>query len=293
MKKIILISAMFVGMTAVAQETVSDGASTQNYDKFKSKRGVTIFPEKGEFALGVSANSFLNYFGNMLNSNGNNAPTFNNAGGSNTGSNPLSAFSGQSFGISGKYMVSESLAYRGRLNFGFGSFTTATLVQKIDPNTPSSVPSYGEDKINTRTGSVLLGLGMEKRRGKDRVKGIYGAELLLGYANTTRTFSYLNTIDLTGQQERTVMQNAGSQILVGVRPFVGIEYFFAPKISLSGELAYIAGLGIRTAGTEERERYVNGSTVETYKAPFGQSRVNAIYFGLDNFDASLNLNFYF
>lgn len=294
MKNILLVLALVVSAASFAQETASDDASKQNYDKFKSKRGVSIFPEAGEFALGVSANSFLNYFGNLLSGGGSNsAPSFSNARGSNIGSSPLSAFSGQSFGISGKYIKTEGFAYRARVNFNVGNFTNATLVQKIETNTPTAVPSYGEDKILTNSGSILVGLGFEKRRGKDRAKGIYGAEAILGFSSSKSTYTYLNAIDLTGNTERRASISNGNQFLIGARAFIGVEYFFAPKISIGGELAYLAGLGIRSAGIEERERLVNGTTVELYETPFGQARVNAFYLGLDNFDANLNLNFYF
>ncbi len=294
MKNMILSCFLLATFFAYAQDTiVSSAASAQNYEKFKSKRGVYIFPEKGEFAIGISANSFLNYFGNLVNPAGNTAPTFNNAAGSNRQGNPLSAFAGQSYGIFGKYMVNEATAYRARANFGFGTTTNGTLVQKIDPNTPASVPSYAENKTNTSSGSILIGLGIEKRRGKDRVKGLYGGELLLGFSNSTTTYTYANTIDLENATERVISNTNGNQFLVGVRPFVGVEYFFAPKISIGGELAYVAGLGIRSEGIQERERLVNGTTVEKFKSPFGGNRVNAFYFGLDNFDANLNLSFYF
>lgn len=292
MKKLIAISFAVVAFAASAQDTVSTEGLKQNFDKFKSKRGVTIFPEKGEWALGISANPILQYVGNAFSgaTSTNQAPTVV----SPTFAQNLSGGQGNSIYL--KYMKTESTAYRMRVAFNVSSNKTGTPVILANNGTQGIVPSYGENTITSGQTSVMLGLGMEKRRGKDRVKGVYGAEGLLGFSTSKTNYRYAEPLD-----NATVFPNgrpqsvfSGNSIFAGVRGFVGVEYFFAPKISIGGEVGYTAGISLTGRGTQTNlyfDAANPGAPVE------GTIRTNTyvgyVGLGVDSFNASVNLHFYF
>jgi hypothetical protein len=63
MKKIILFSS-FIFLFSVC--------FSQQDSILKSKSGKVILPQKGDYAIGIGANSIFDYIGNMLSSSGNN-----------------------------------------------------------------------------------------------------------------------------------------------------------------------------------------------------------------------------
>jgi hypothetical protein len=87
----------------------------------------------------------------------------------------------------------------------------------------------------------------------------------------------------------------GGTFGLGVRGFVGVEYFFAPKISIGGEL----GWGISYMSTGEGEETYEFYDVSSTGNPFINSSTNktggrsAFNFGVDNISGAINLFFYF
>lgn len=291
MKKLIALSFAVVAFAASAQDTVSTEGLKQNFDKFKSKRGVVIFPEKGEWSLGISANPILQYVGNALSgaTATNFAPSLQSPGFANN----LSGGQGNSIFV--KYMKSESVAYRARVAFNVTSRKTGNPVVLSNTGTQGIAPSYGEDAIVTGQTSVMLGLGIEKRRGKDRVKGIYGAEGLVGFSTSKTNYSYAEPLTQAANSPRVQSQFSGNSIFVGVRGFLGVEYFFAPKISIGGEVGYTAGVSLTGRGNQTN-LYLDPSSTT---APVVEQtiRTNAYFgsvgLGVDSFNASINMHFYF
>lgn len=227
-KKVILLAAMFAGATAFAQDLTS-------------KKGETILPEAGDWAIQFDATPFLNYAGNLFNA-GATAPTANWV---NTGA------------IVGKYFVDAETAYRAKLNIGFGSVTQNAFVN--DVNSTTTPPAQVEDTKKVSTTAITLGGGMEMRRGNGRLQGFYGGELLFTMAGSKTTYEYGNAYDFTTNPSQThgvdgtndiLEQKAGSTIGLTIRGFVGCEYFLAPKISVGAEYGW--GLGLTSTG--------NGST---------------------------------
>ncbi len=82
----------------------------------------------------------------------------------------------------------------------------------------------------------------------------------------------------------------GSTIGIGVDAIVGVEYFFAPMISVGGEFTW--GIGLNSVGDgEETYEYWDGTTAtSTTVNTAGES-----HFGIDtgNFGGAVNLLFYF
>lgn len=242
-KKVILLAAMFVGVSAYAQDLTS-------------KKGETMLPEAGDWAVQFDAAPFLNYAGNLFNA-GATAPgaDFVNAG-----------------AIAGKYFKDASTAYRVKLNIGMGSMTDKALVPDAT-STATPVPMVEDSRKDGYT-NVTIGAGMEMRRGNGRLQGFYGAELMFMMGSTKTTYTYGNAYDFTNLPSQThgtdgssdVLEvKSGSTIGLGVRGFVGCEYFVAAKISIGAEYGW--GLGLSSQGNgSETVKQVNsaGTALEDF-----------------------------
>jgi len=310
MKKIycLLFAFTIVSGIAFAQEaTVTTTTTTTSSDGvLKSKRGFAILPEADEWGLGVSAQPFFQYFGNFFQGGALNAsPNFT------YGSNIAN-----SVAIYGKKMIDANSAYRVRFNFGTGpSITKASVNQDVlvpDVNAPKFV----DDWRKTTNTNLLLALGKEFRRGKGRVQGVYGAEAVIGYSSSKVVYQYGNSINSnfnaattnnfgdgnivtagaagTAVARRTEV-TAGQSLLVGVRGFIGVEYFIAPKISIGGEFGYMLSYKatgknyIKTESWDGANNVVRTIKTESYTA----NPATTIGVGIDNLNASINLLFYF
>ncbi len=296
---------MLSGFTAFAQTEATETTASDTHS-FKSVHGHEVLPQKGDWGLGVSATGFLGYFGNLMNGN-NAAPTFNNANGP-------SAFSIGNLGgmaVMGKYMRTSTLAYRVRFQANFGSVTNRNFVAKSLPTPDPLNPILVEDSRTTSSHVVLLSAGFEKRRGAGRLQGFYGAEAIVGTAGGKAVYSYGNgfSIDYPAPVTTTNFDNgnssavstrtkenfSGTTMLFGARGFAGVEYFFAPRMSLGGEVGYTLGFSTNSKGYNTTEQWNSGgsttATVTTDKYP--NSGLRSFGAGLDNVNAGINLHFYF
>ncbi len=61
-KLIILFTLLYLGLNVIAQDSI-----------LVNKQGRVILPQKGDIAIGLSADPFLNFIGNMFNGNTNNS----------------------------------------------------------------------------------------------------------------------------------------------------------------------------------------------------------------------------
>lgn len=285
MKKIIAIFmlALSVSFFTSAQELTS-------------KKGIPILPEEGEWALGIDAVPFFYYIGNFFNGTfDNDAPAFDF-----TGNYPMTLY--------GKYMVNATTAYRAKLQINYNSVTDKNYVtmDAVTPNPDVTV----EDKSKRTDMDLVFGAGIEKRRGKGRVQGVYGVEALIMYSSAKAKFEYGNDWNpdlfhyytnfgdnVIGEGAGIITENKyGSTFGFGVRGFIGVEYFLAPKISLGGEFGW--GPSITSEGEGEYtyefqdynagtgDFFINSKTVKTAGgSTFG--------FEMDNLSGAINLLFYF
>jgi hypothetical protein len=302
---------MAIGGQANAQTETPPATHTHKEvaeNSFKSKNGYEVLPQCGDWGLGISATSFLNYVGNLANGNTfNNAPTFNSADGPNAfGIGDLGGVA-----VMGKYIKDARTAYRIRFQANAGSSTLRNFVLKSSPTPDPLNPVFVEDKATTNAHVILLGAGIEKRRGHGRVQGIYGAELILGTAASHTEFEYGNNFTLdfntplsttsfgTGSSANVAVRQhesaTGNMWMAGARGFLGVEYFVAPKISLGGELGYTLGFSTRGKGYNTTEQWFSGtnSTVTVTSDTYASSGLRTWGIGLDNINAGINLNFYF
>jgi hypothetical protein len=268
-------------------------------ETMENKNGQEILPQAGDIGLGVNAVPILNFVGNTFNGNSNNTYIGQNKFVSNLGNNV----------IFGKYMLSSSTALRAHLRVGINSTTVRNYVYDDTKNSPDSLVT---DQVRINNSQYILGAGYEMRRGFGRLRGFYGAEVFLGYArNNQRTYQYGNafgainaaptstTFDFNGNvqsegsdAERLVNSRQGGTFSIGVRPFIGFEYYFAPRIAIGTEFGWGLGYSATAKGT---------SSVEFFEATSGNVLQNTIpvqgrgswNIDTDNFNGALFLMFYF
>lgn len=309
MKKSIALVALAFGVTnAFAQDLTS-------------KKGEPFLPEAGDYAVSIDATSFLDYAGNFFGKqNKNNAPTWNFLNGNST--------------ITGKYFKDATTAYRVGVRLGFGSSSEKRNVAALPTSTVVAYPTLDATAENVRKTSntnVGISVGLEKRKGKTRLQGFYGADLGIYFGSTKNKYTYGNalagnatagsavnvtaaddfgtgnvtaTILSTGQvgSARATVTKSGATISVGARAFIGAEYFIAPKVSIGGEFGWGLGLSMtgKSKSTWESVGLANGATnttVGTTDVVGGKSSS----FGLDTDgkngvfgpNASLRLNLHF
>lgn len=308
MKHTILSTALLLAGTASFAQDAAPATTKEAPHTFSSKNNHEVLPQAKDWGLGISATGFLGYLGNMMNGNVmNNAPTFNSA-------NQPSAFgigNINGMALSGKYMKTATTAYRGRfmVNAGSTSYRNNVFKALITPDPLN--PVYVEDVQKTMAHVVLLSAGIEKRRGSGRLQGIYGAEVLVGFAGNKRTYDYGNdfTADIPAVatttdfasgsssyiSSRPLESYSGNSILAGVRGFGGVEYFFAPKMSIGGEIGYTLGFSTNSKGYTVTESWIPQmeQTVTISRDTYSNAGLRSMGIGLDNVNAGINFNFYF
>lgn len=229
-----------------------------------SKKGEQILPEAKDWAIGVDATPFLEYMGNFFGKTTTNAaPGFN--------------FNNVNQTITGKYFVDAATAYRASLRIGLGTVTSremeANRSQTVGVSSYPSAPPMVENSWKSSETNIGLAVGMEKRRGKTRLQGFYGAELGINFSSSKDKYEYGNALAPTATpavvvdvddnigggnyvvspsipgvigDARITERKNGAVFAFGVRGFIGVEYFVLPKISLGGEFGW--GLGFATGG---------------------------------------------
>ncbi len=221
----------------MAQDTAGKADPTVN------RRGIALLPQAGDFAIGISANPFLEYLGGFMGGNSSSAPYFE----------------GLNQTIYAKYFIQDNAAIRAKISLDFSQTKNKETIKDdyallVDPT------NTGATTIDSRTianNAIDLNLGYEMRRGKGRVQGFYGAEVLLGFGKKNVSYDYGNPITATnqtptittedpdgttpipGQGYRVLKSKGGLEFNAGLGVFAGVEYFFVPQISIGGEL----GLG--------------------------------------------------
>ncbi len=232
MKRKALFVAALVGLGSVA-----NAQTTQ----VTNDKGFVVTPEAGDWAIGFNASPLFNYVGNAFNGS--------------TGNSMNTAFVNGNNAIYGKMFKDENTAYRGSLRIMYGSGSQSVLT---DTNTTGTSPEYITDVVKQSGAGIVLGGGIEKRRGHGKLQGYYGGEALITLGGTAANMKYeyelemneanVETNGLVGTS-RTLSSKAGSTFGFGVRGFIGAEYFFAPKISIAAEYGW--GLSFTSTGGGE------------------------------------------
>lgn len=268
MKKSIALVAMSFGVSSIFAQDLT------------SKKGEPFLPEAGDYAVSIDANPFLNYVGNFFGKTANNvAPTWNFLNGNNM--------------IIGKYFKDANTAYRLGVRIGLSNNTTKNKLVDQSQTTPPTfpeLPQMSEDVMKAKSTAVGLMAGIEKRKGKTRLQGFYGADLMIFASSSKSTYEYGQTLDPNGSNANLVAVNSvgntanttnfgtniytpatgntatsgrvtsrkvGNGFGLGVRAFIGAEYFILPKISIGGEFGW--GVGVMTGGKTVTETETIGT----------------------------------
>jgi hypothetical protein len=284
MKKSISLVALAFGVTSAFAQDLT------------SKKGEPFLPEAGDWSIGVDATPFLNYAGNFFGGRvgtNNQAPTFNFA-------NTLGT-------IQGKMFKDANTAYRASLRIQYNSSKDrAVVTEHVNSSAlTDALASTGDAKYDQKKSTdrlIVLGVGMEKRRGKTRLQGVYGAEAFVYGGSTKEKYKYANDLTQTAEDLTTAFQenidandaaythNFGSNIAtslngytnvdaarvlkrksngfvgVGVRAFIGAEYFIAPKVSIGGEFGWGVGYQLNTKDKATWDAEGTGTTATTQTA---------------------------
>jgi hypothetical protein len=293
-----LLTVLLITATSVLAQDASDTPVLKN------KKGEAYLPVTDEWALGISANPFLGYLGNFLNGTLNQgSPSFTYA------TNPANYIA-----IFGKKMIDEHTAYRVRFNVTVRNTINKAVVTQNQVNANPNFPAFAEDWQKVQTTSLVIAPGYEKRRGTTRLQGVYGGELVIGmnvnhvqyqYGNPiTSDFTTPTTTNFVGQGfgnnilgggTRVTDDKQGMNFLVGARGFIGVEYFFVPKISIGGEFGYMFAWQTqrRNVTTTEVWDGGNNNVRETKTDSYSNGGRTTLGVGVDNLSGAINLLFYF
>lgn len=264
---------------------------TSAQERMTNKNGEFILPEAGDFAIGFNAVPLINIIGN---------PT--------AGSNKFIGNMFTSNAVFGKYMLTDNSAIRASFNANIDRFNNRNFVIDDTANSPDSLIS---DAITVNSQTFVLGGGYEMRRGKGRIQAIYGGDVLLLFSRSNRSFEYGNSFGVLNQAptstmwtsngnpngaapqgERMIERTNGSTFGVGVRPFVGIEYFFAPRISIGAEFGFTI-MYTTTGDGESMYEYYSPSQDATYTRTLPNAGSSFLSTGVDNMNGVIALMFYF
>lgn len=234
----------------MALALIVTGVIAQETGGMTSKKGEAILPEADDWALVIDAKPIMGYLGNMLNGNVNNtSPTF--------------GYPGTPLAITGKMFKDETTAYRAMIRLGFGS---TTMNNYVDDNANTTDPNAMVlDTWKAGHNNIVLGGGLEMRRGKTRLQGFYGGMLMFGIGGGKDTYTYGNafgttnttptattwtpTISAGPSGSRVLEAKAGGTFMLGLRGFIGAEYFIFPKMSVGAEFGW--GLAMSSTGEGE------------------------------------------
>jgi len=293
-KKILLAVTLLVTLSVVsyAQGPVQGTGPTQG-DTGRAVRGIRnkwghpILPRQGDIALGFNA---LGVIGLL-----NNVGLFNhNASSTNLGNNsgePSQYTSNTNNQITGKYFLTDEMAVR--VQFGYNSLSgnitnpvqnAVAMYQALQSGTPNDIQAAQQqtvnDKITFNKANILLSVGVEKRRGYGRLQGFYGASVGVGMMKNNTNVYYGNAFSNQYESVYTTNFNTGqtatlnpatttpvtrnqdttytAQWTIGIRGFVGVEYFVFPKISVGAEFGWGYAISTRQGEQVTNETYVNG-----------------------------------
>lgn len=277
MKKILISLTMIFGFIVMV-----------NGQELTSKKGFTILPEAGDFVIGFNAVPVVDFFLNVSNIMVNTGQTSQHPG-YVTGFNQV---------LFGKYFLEDQKAIRVKLAINTNSVKTSTFYDdQFDMTaTPLDPDAWGEAEDINKVGNsnIILGGGMEFRRGHNRVQGFYGGELLLGFmSNSVKntwgtemnsesiTNGYTNG-DGSALPGRILEQKSGMAITFGLRGFAGIEYFFAPKISVAAEFGWGFGMTTNPRGSATVENWDVAATAAEEVTNEGGNGGSTMGFAVDN-----------
>ena len=239
MKKLLVtLSVILLCLTAALAQAEGQGDVV-----LRTKKGVPVMPQVGDWAIGINATPFFMYLGNIFTTNNN--PYF-----------PSFGFTAQAPGaIYGKYIASKTTTYRGTLLIGVSNETTKSQ-NAIDPDLV--------DKTTISALSVGLIGGIQKNREMfGRLVGYYGAQagVMMDPYNAGFYMGKLSYKD-ANDSDNDYKNTGGNTFSFMAGGLVGVEFFFAPRMALSGEFGY--DLVFYTQGNRKNVPATGTETITDY-----------------------------
>jgi len=139
------------------------------------------------------------------------------------------------------------------IRLGFNNQTFKNNGNDISVVTPPAFPALPPqvtDKFSLKSTTIGLGVGKEMRRGKTRLQGYYGADAMIWLSMASQKYEYGNAMtaipgagqsatptstswntstgavtNVSGLGSRTISSKQGMTFGIGVRGFIGAEYF--------------------------------------------------------------------
>ncbi len=280
-KTVLIVTTLLSTMLTYSQEPNPGDAVVKN------KKGNPILPKKGDIALGFNAIPAMDLLFNSLryvSIMGNSAPAALNVA---ANSNQFVQASNNQ--IVGKYFLDDKTAIRVRIGMNTLSGTFINQVQdaqamyKATLGTAQDIQAASlirvQDKLTYSKSNIMFSVGYEKRRGYRRLQGFYGAEFAVGGTSARQSVTYGNAfsdvynVDYTsnfnsstvstqsptsGRTVRNLTTHERGGIRLGVRGFIGIEYFVFAKISVAAEYGWAYSILTQRGAKSTQEVFVNG-----------------------------------
>ncbi len=279
----------------------------------ETKEGVNYLPEAGNFSIGVSADPLVSYMGNLFNGN-----TSNGIDGSTIGGDPFDASSYQytypTVSIVGRYMLTDKFGIRANVGILVDNEYNQGYVvddKELAENPLSNQKVIDGQKI--KQSGASLSAAAEFRVGDRRVQGVFSAGLVYAYSKQQYIYSYGNAITETNQQPssytsyattasptnsgmsyaRTLSSTNNGLNSFGFLASAGVEWFFAPKVSLGLDVNLVGIYSWSKATYSICEGYneVSGSVEEF--TDLVSPKNSSFVFGTKNIGSNLAVNFYF
>lgn len=252
---------------------------------------------KGEIGLSINAVPFLDWTGNLFN---------NSIDNSFSSYNDLYLTNNNLPTISLRYFLDNKTSVRA--NFGLQNINR-TSNQYVQDDASNSSSELLIDRRKTTFSANFIGLSYEKRRGDNRVKGIYGLELFRSSVNDIyNDYTYANNFNSTNLSptsydwslespvsldSRIIQEDFGSIVSYGLRPYIGVEYFLSPQISIGTEIgiSFTMSKDDETFSVYESYDITSETIIIERKKELASGKQNTI--STDNYLSKITLSFIF
>ncbi len=252
-------------------------------DTLLSKKGTPILPQEGDIAVGFNAMPYLEFLGNMFNG---------------TEDNTLNLTDQD---IYMRYYLTANTAIR--FNLGLYNNTSSTRKYVQDDAAVASNPldpyAVVEDERTLSIQSYSFMAGYQWFRGYGRLRGFYGAQLGYAYTSVKAEYTYGNQMtslnpepstyywDTPERGYRLLESNYGNTHTLLGGGFVGVEYYFAPKMCIGGECRLTYACNFNGQAYEKSEEW-SGDAAEVIDTEVEPATVDTA-FETSGFGASGNM----
>lgn len=225
--KITILLLLFAPLMVFAQDEV------EIVEVVKESNSKEYLPKAGDISIGAGALPYLEFLGNAFNGNTDNSL--------NLGETTLYF----------KYFLTDNTAVRAIIGIDNSTNNRRRYVAddllRLDPLNPNAM---AEDLEVRKNRDMFLKVGYQIYKTRNRLAGYYGAQIGYGYENYFSEYTYANPISALNQipssahfgenisgSSRVLEAKDGTSNTISAGLFIGVEYFFMPKMSIGGEYA--------------------------------------------------------